>query len=354
MVAQGRNEGSLVLSIVLVTGGSGFIGVHVILQLLAAGHEVRTTIRRPDREADVLAMLREGGAASTAPLSFWTAELTRDEGWRQAIEGCDYVLHVASPVPAYVPHDENELIVPARDGTLRVLRAARDSGIKRVVLTSSFAAIGYGHAHRSEPFDERDWSNLESADAQPYIKSKTLAERAAWEFVAREGAGMELAVINSVMILGPVLGPDFSSSIAIIKALLDGQVPAAPKVHFGLVDVRDVAELHLRAMTAPAARGERFLAVSGEPMSILDMADVLRRNLGERARRMPRFELPDWAVRLAAYGIPRLRAVVPMLGKVRQSSSAKATRRLGWQARSNEEAILASAESLIRLGLVKA
>ncbi|WGD55593.1 aldehyde reductase [Bradyrhizobium sp. CB1650] len=342
------------MSTVLVTGGSGFVGIHAVLQLLAAGHEVRTTVRRPDRQADVLAMLREGGAASPDSLSFFTADLTGDDGWREAVVGCDYVLHVASPLSTSVPKQENEMIIPARDGTLRVLRAAREAGVKRVVVTSSLAAIGYGHPPRELPFDETDWTNLEGADAQPYVKSKTLAERAAWDFIAREGGGLELSVVNPTGIFGPVLGPDFSGSIEIVKSLLDGAMPAVPRVYFGLVDVRDVADLHLRAMTAPEARGERFIAVSGETLSILDIARVLRRELGPAARRVPRVQAPDWVVRLAAHRIQLLRAVVPMLGKVRRSTSAKARRLLGWEPRSNEEAILSTAESLIRLGLVKA
>ncbi|MGA7803529.1 NAD-dependent epimerase/dehydratase family protein, partial [Bradyrhizobium sp.] len=209
------------MSTVLVTGGSGFIAVHIILQLLDAAHEVRTTVRHDGRKADVLAMLRQGGAEAADRLSFVTADLQDDAGWREAVAGCDHVLHVASPLPAHVPDDENELIGPARDGTLRVLRAAREANVKRVVLTSSFAAIGYGHPQQSQPFDETSWTNLAGPDAQPYVKSKTLAERAAWEFVAREGAGLKLAVINPVAVFGPVLGPDFSSSIALIKALLD-------------------------------------------------------------------------------------------------------------------------------------
>ncbi|TCU59166.1 dihydroflavonol-4-reductase [Bradyrhizobium sp. R2.2-H] len=341
------------MSTVLVTGGSGFVGIHVVLQLLAAGHAVRTTVRRPDRRDDVLAMLREGGAAAPETVSFFTADLTADAGWREAIDGCDYVLHVASPLSTSVPKDENEMIVPARDGTLRVLRAAREAGVRRVVITSSLGAIGYGHPAREKPFDETDWTNLDGPGLQPYIKSKTLAERAAWDFIAREGGGLELSVVNPAGIFGPVLGPDFSGSIEIVKSLLDGAMPAVPRVYFGVVDVRDVADLHLRAMTAPEARGERFIAVSGE-MSILDIAKVLRRELGPSARRVPRFQAPDWLVRLAATRIPLLRAVVPMLGRVRHSTSAKARSLLGWEPRSSHEAILATAESLIRLGLVKA
>src|SRR5271156_2778017 len=198
---------------VLVTGGSGFIGGHCILQLLAAGHSVRTTVRKLDREPEVRTLLKRGGADVGGSLSFFAADLTDDAGWAQAVEGCDYVLHVASPFPAGVPKHEDELIVPAREGALRVLRAARTGGVKRVVLTSSFAAIGYGHGPRSTPFDETDWTNPDGKDVLPYIKSKTLAERAAWDFLAREGGALELAVVNPVGVFGPVLGPDYSTSI---------------------------------------------------------------------------------------------------------------------------------------------
>jgi len=340
------------MSTVLVTGGSGFVGVHTILQLLAAGHEVRTTVRHPDRGKDVVAMLCQGGASSFERLSFFTADLVQDTGWREAVAGCDYVLHVASPLLTNLPKDENELIVPARDGTLRVLHAAREAGVKRVVVTSSTAAVAYGHPLQPQPFDETSWTNLDGADVQPYVKSKTLAERAAWDFVAREG-GLELAVVNPVGIFGPVLGPDFSGSIAIVKALPDGAVPAAPKIHFALVDVRDVADLHLRAMTDPAAKGERFIAVAGETMSILDIARVLRTKLGAAGSRTPRFGAPNWLVRLAALRVPLLRAAAPQLGRIRRLSGAKARRLLGWTPRGNEEIIVATAESLLRLGLVK-
>ncbi len=342
------------MSTVLVTGGSGFIGVHTILQLLVAGHQVRTTVRRPERNKDVLAMLHQGNAPSPESVSFFTADLTQDAGWREAVAGCDYVLHVASPLSSNVPRDENEMIIPARDGTLRVLRAARDAGVKRVVITSSMGAIGYGHPPQAQPFDETSWTNLDGDDVFAYVKSKTLAERAAWDFIAKEGGGLELSVINPVGVFGPVLGPDFSGSIDIIRMLLSGAMPAVPRIYFAVVDVRDVADLHLRAMTSPAAHGERFIAVAGEPMSMLDIANLLRRELGSAARRVPRFQAPDWVVRLAAMGVPVLRYAVPMLGKVRRSSSAKAREKLDWTPRRDDEAILATAESLIRLGLVKA
>jgi nucleoside-diphosphate-sugar epimerase len=341
------------MSTVLVTGGSGFIGVHTILQLLAAGHDVRTTVRHPDRSRAVLAMLRQGGAPSTEALSFFTADLTQDAGWPDAVDGCDYVLHVASPLVTYVPDDENELIIPAREGTLRVLRAARAAAVRRVVITSSIGAIAYGHPPQGAPFDETNWTNLGGLDVQPYVKSKTLAERAAWDFVAREGGALELSVINPAGVFGPALGPDFSGSIDIIRALLDGTMPAVPRIYFGLVDVRDVADLHLRAMTSPAAKGERFIAVAGEPMSILEIARVLRRELGSAARRVPRFQAPDWVVRLAARRNPMLCYALPMLGKIRRATSAKAQKVLGWTPRGNDEMIVVTAESLIRLGLLK-
>lgn len=341
------------MSTVLVTGGSGFIGVHTILQLLAAGHQVRTTVRTPDRCKDVLAMLRQGGASSVDEVRFFTADLKSDAGWADAAMGCDYVLHVASPLPLHVPRDENELIIPAREGTLRVLRAARDAGVTRVVVTSSFAAIGYGHQPRSRPFDETDWTNLDGSDVQPYVKSKALAERAAWDFIAREGGGLELSVVNPVGVFGPVLGPDYSGSITIIKMLMDGAMPAAPKIYFGLVDVRDVADLHLRAMTSPAAKGERFIAIAGEIMSLHQIALVLRDRFGASAVRVPRFEAPNWLVCLAALGISQLRDALQQLGRIRPASNRKALEMLGWTPRPNEEIIVATAESLLRLGLVK-
>lgn len=338
---------------VLVTGGSGFIGAHAILQLLAAGHRVRATLRNPGRADEVRAMLRQGGTEATDNLTFFAADLTRDDGWAAAAGGCDHVLHIASPLPAHVPKNEDELIVPAREGTLRVLRAARDAGVKRVVQTSSFAAIGYGHDGRSRPFDETDWTDLAGGSVQPYAKSKTLAERAAWDFIAREGGGLELAVINPVGVLGPVLGADFSTSIMLVQALLAGQAPAVPNIRFGLVDVRDVADLHLRAMTDPAAKGERFLAVAGPSVSLLEIAGVLRARMGEAGRKVPRFALPDWLARLLALGVPQLRAVQPLIGRYCEASGDKARQRLGWTPRPNEEIIVATAESLLKLGLVK-
>jgi nucleoside-diphosphate-sugar epimerase len=269
-----NTQAEATMSAVLVTGGSGFVGSHCILQLLAAGHTVRTTVRNLARASDVRSMLKTGGADSCDKLSFFAADLESDAGWAEATAGCDYVLHVASPIPPTVPKHEDELIVPAREGALRVLRAARDAGVKRVVLTSSFAAIGYGHKQQSAPFDETAWTDVSGHGATAYIKSKTLAERAAWDYVAREG-GVELAAINPVVIFGPVLAPDYSPSIMIVQRMMDGTIPGCPQRWFGIVDVRDVASLHLLAMTHPAARGERFLCTAGDFVPMIEIARVL-------------------------------------------------------------------------------
>ncbi len=339
--------------IVLVTGGSGFVGAHCNLALLAGGHQVRTTVRSPEREAEVRSMLEAAGAQTGDRLSFAQADLNSDAGWTEAVAGCDFVLHVASPFPSGVPKHEDELIVPAREGALRVLRAARGAGVKRVVMTSSFAAIGYGFKESNRTFTEEDWTNVGGEHVSAYAKSKTLAERAAWDFIAQEGGELELAVVNPVAVLGPVLGPDLSTSIQLVQRLLDRGMPALPRLSFGLVDVRDVADLHLRAMSDPAAKGERFLAVAGEPMSIEDVAQVLRARMGEAASHVPTRVLPDWLVRAAALTDPSLKQLVPELGKVKRPVNEKARRVLGWEPRSNEECIVATAESLEGLGLLK-
>ena len=341
------------MSTILVTGGSGFIGCHSILQLLAAGHQVRTTVRNLSREGDVRAMLKEGGTEPGDCVSFIAADLENDAGWSEAVAGCEYVLHVASPFPPNIPNHEDELIVPAREGALRVLRASRDAGIKRVVLTSSFAAIGYGHKPQKTPFNETSWTDPNGDDVLPYVKSKTLAERAAWDFIANEGGDLELSVVNPVGVFGPVLGPDYSTSILLVQRLMDGAVPGCPRLYFGVVDVRDVADLHIRAMTHPNAKGERFLAVAGDFMSIRDIAKVLKDRMGASAKRVPTLQLPDWLVRIAAMRDPAVQQILPELGKMKNATNEKAKRVLGWAPRSNDESIVATAESLVQLGLLK-
>jgi dihydroflavonol-4-reductase len=340
------------MSKVLVTGGSGFLGNWCIVRLLAAGHDVVTTVRDLKRALDVRSMVAAAGGDGDAEIAFFEADLMADAGWAEAVAGCHYVLHVASPFGGSEPAREEDLIAAACEGSLRVLRAARDTGVRRVVLTSSFAAVGYGHPDRSEPFTERDWTDTTQPDVAPYIKSKTLAERAAWDFMASDGGAMELAVINPVGIFGPVSGPDYSSSIDIVRRFLDGSVPAVPRTYFGLVDVRDVAELHLSAMTSPSAAGERFIAVAGGLMSMLDVATVLRNEFGPAAAKVPSRELPDAAVRALGLTSPQMRQIVPQLGKRRLSSNSKARSVLDWRPRPNEEVIVATARSLIERGLV--
>ena len=346
------------MATVLVTGGSGFIGGHALLQLLQAGHELRTTLRDLRREPAVRELLRAtssatAGADAGERLRFFAADLANDAGWAEAVAGCDFVLHLASPFPESIPKHEDELIVPARDGALRVLRAARDAGVKRVVLTSSFAAVGYGHPPQRAPFDETAWSDPDGGEVSAYAKSKTLAERAAWDFIAREGGGLELATVNPVGVFGPALGADYATSILLVQRLLAGALPGCPQLRFGVVDVRDVVDLHLRAMNAPQARGERFLATAGDFMLVRDIALVLKRRLGDAARRVPVRQLPNWLVKLAALRDPAVKQIVPELGRYKNATSAKARRVLGWSPRSSEDALVATAESLLRLGLVK-
>jgi len=329
------------------------VGAHCILQLLDAGYGVRTTVRSLAREADVRGMLATADASAGDRLEFAAADLTSDDGWAQAVAGCDFVLHVASPFPAGAPKHEDELIIPARDGVLRVLRASRDAGVKRVVMTSSFAAIGYGFEDTSRQFTEDSWTDTDGEHVSAYVKSKTIAERAAWDFVGREGGELELAVVNPVVVLGPVLGPDLSASILLVQRLMDRAMPALPRLAFGLVDVRDVADLHLRAMTDPAAKGERFLAAAGDPMTIAEIAQVLRARMGAAGARVPTRVMPDLLVRLAARRDAALKQFVPELGKVKKATSEKAKRVLGWQPRSNEDCIVGTAESLLGLGLLK-
>ncbi|WP_326559761.1 SDR family oxidoreductase [Micromonospora sp. NBC_01796] len=332
--------------LVLVTGGSGFVGAHCIRQLLRQGHRVRTTVRTPSREQAVRAMVEPD-----ADVSFAVVDLNSDVGWAKAAEGCDAVLHVASPFPGSAPKHPDELIVPAREGTLRALRAARDAGVRRTVLTSSFAAIGYGHRDYDRVFSEADWSDPDGSELITYSRSKLVAERAAWDFVDREGGGMELAVINPVGILGPALGPDLSVYVEVIEQLLNGKLPLLPRLNWGVVDVRDVADLHVRAMVEPAAAGQRFVATAGTT-SLPRIASLLRARLGPAAGRVPARTVPDWAVRLSARMSPRFATVVPDLGVVREASSAKAREALGWQPRPIDDTILDTVSSLAGLGLL--
>ncbi|MGC4864814.1 SDR family oxidoreductase [Micromonospora sp. DT53] len=331
---------------VLVTGGSGFLGAHAIVQLLEQGYTVRTTVRSLKREADVRAMVAAGGAEAGDRLTLVEADLGADAGWTAAVDGVDHVLHVASPFPAQAPKNEDELIIPARDGTLRVLRAARDANVRRVVLTSSFAAIGYGHPDEG-PFDETVWTDTD-APIRPYIKSKTIAEQAAWDFVQREGNGMELVVINPTGIFGPALGPDYSGSLGLVEAMLDGRLPFLPDTRFGVADVRDVAALHILAMTDSRAAGERFIAAGGYS-SFADIARVLRDGMGPEAEKVPTRRIPTWLLKTLAVGVKPLRELSADAGVRREPALGKGVRTLGWKTRPTTDTILDTARSLIAL-----
>jgi nucleoside-diphosphate-sugar epimerase len=338
---------------VLVTGGSGFIAGHCILQLLEQGYLVRATVRSLDREAAVRAVLADAGASIVDNLTFARADLTKDDGWAEAVEGCDFVLHVASPVhPGHV-ENENDLIAPAREGTLRVLRSARDGGVKRVVLTSAFHAVGFGHPHNDHVFTEDDWTVLDGPGVDAYGKSKTLAERAAWNFVADEGGGLELTTILPVAVMGPAMGNEVSGSNGIVQRMLAGKLPAYPNVYIPIVDVRDVAAAHVAAMTAPGAAGERILVASDQPaMAMKQIGAILRAHFGEAAGKVPTRTMPDLVVRIAARFNPEFRPIAADLRFVKKVSNQKARQLLGVNPRDPEQAITAAAESLITKSLI--
>ncbi|MFC3158927.1 Nucleoside-diphosphate-sugar epimerase [Chryseobacterium arachidis] len=314
---------------VLVTGGTGFLGVHTVLQLLQQGYEVRTTLRSLTKKDSIIKALEEGGITDFSHLSFFEADLTSDNNWDQAVKGCDYVLHVASPFPAQDPKDENELIIPARDGALRVLKASRDAGVKRVVLTSSFAAVGYSINIENHIFTEKDWTDA-NTELPAYIKSKTVAEKSAWEFIEKEGNGLELSVINPVGIFGPALGGITSASLDIaVSGILNGNLDTTPPFTMGVVDVRDVADIHIKAMLHPDASGERFIATAEGVMSFYDVAELFKKERPQYTSDMKNLE---------------------PIGKefYKEMSNEKAKSVLHWNPRSREEALLASADSVMK------
>lgn len=334
-------------SIVLVTGGSGYIAGFLIRQLVQEGWTVHTTVRSLEREAALRTLLQ----VDDRRLRVFAADLLGDAGWAEAVQGCTHVAHLASPLPRGVPKDADELVVPAREGALRVLRAARDAGVRRFVMTSSVAAIAYGRGRGEHHFTEADWT-VPGPQTTPYILSKTLAERAARDWMAREGGAMEFCSINPSVVLGPVWSGDYSSSVTIVKMMLDGRMSRCPDIGFGIVDVRDVADLHLRALVAPGLAGERFIA-SGRFMKLIEIAGVLRRGLADGAQRVPTGGVPDWLVRIAANFSPVARAVVGELGSVRHQDASHALAVLGWKTRAEEDSILDTARALIALKLVR-
>jgi dihydroflavonol-4-reductase len=336
---------------VLVTGGSGYLGSWCAIELLRRGYRVRTTVRDLAREPQV----RSAIGSQVDPgdrLTVLAADLLGDEGWTEAVQGCDCVLHVASPFPPQQPKDPDELIVPAREGTLRVLSASLDAGVERIVVTSSVAAVTGGRRSGPGPLTERDWSDPDNLKMTPYARSKTIAELAAWDFMRERGAAEKLATVNPGAIIGPVLSNDRSYSLEAIERLLRG-MPGLPRIGFSFVDVRDVADLEIRAMTAPEAGGERFIAVT-QFLWMAEVAAVLRERLGEAATKVPTRSVPSLLVRTMALFDPSIRSVVGQLGRKTELSSEQAKARLEWSPRPLEDTIAECAQSLLDQGVVKA
>jgi dihydroflavonol-4-reductase len=335
---------------VLVTGGTGFLGGWCAGELLRRGYTVRTTVRNLQRADDVRASCATAGVGAGDRLSIVAADLSADEGWADAVAGCDYVLHVASPFPPVQPKDPDELIGPARDGALRVLGASLDAGVQRIVLTSSVAAVRHGRAPSADvPYDEADWTNPDDLRRTPYTRSKTIAERAAWDHVRAAGAESRLATVNPGAIIGPALSDDRSFSLQVIERLLNG-MPAMPRLGFTFVDVRDVADLHIRAMTDPAAGGERFLAVD-RFLWMQDVGRILREHLGAAAAKVPTRKAPDLLIRVMGLFDPSVRTIVGDLGQAPIYSAEKARTVLGWKPRPIEDSITDTAGSLLERGL---
>lgn len=333
---------------VLVTGGTGFVAIHSILQLLNRGYQVRTTVRSLNSRDKIFEMLKNGGITDFSQLEFIETDLTSDKNWNEAMIGCQYVLHIASPIFLRLPKNEDEMIRPAVDGTLRVLKAARDSGVKRVVMTSNFGAVGYSHKEKNSLITEESWTDPNEKGLSTYNKSKVLAEKAAWDFIEKKGGALELSVINPMGIFGPSLNEDLSSGFELLKKLLDGSMKAIPDIRLGIVDVRDVAELHILAMEKPQAKGERFLALSGGTMSLMEIVKLLKEKMPYVTTKAPAKSLPTFIIRLSSIFNDQAKAILPLVGINRNASNKKAKTILGWVPRTNEEAVTASVISLIK------
>jgi nucleoside-diphosphate-sugar epimerase len=336
---------------VLVTGAAGFIASHCLIALHRGGYALRGTLRSLSRRDELLAVL-ERAAGEPVPVTCVEADLLRDDGWNEAVRGCAGVLHVASPLPRVLPRDPDALIRPAREGALRVLRAASAAGVPRVVMTSSTAAICYGRGQIQRPFTESDWSDPDSRDNSNYTRSKTHAERAAWDFVRQSAPRLELVTVNPGAVLGPVLESDYGTSAEIVLKLLNGDFPGIPDFDFPIVDVRDVAATHLAALEAPGAAGRRFLCVSGN-MNMHEIATVLRAHVPEYAKKIPKRELPHWLVRVASLFDPVTRAVVFELGIRRECDASAARAQLGFKPLPVAQSVRDTADSLIAQGLIR-
>lgn len=339
---------------VLVTGGTGFLGAHIILQLLQKGYNVGTTLRSISSKNKVIDTLKSNDITTFDNLAFVEADLSKDDNWDVAMKGCDYVLSVASPVFFNIPKDENEMIRPAVEGIVRILKAARNANVKRVVMTSNFGAVGFSNKNSKTVTTEADWTDPEEKGLSVYEKSKLLAERAAWDFIKKEGGNLEFATINPVAMLGPSLSAHISGSFGIIEHLLDGSMKAVPNIPLNIVDVRDVADLHIRAMTNPNANGERFIASADGQISMPEIAALLKNKYPSITGKVPIETLPDSVIYSNASTNKQAETTALLMRMSRNVGNEKAKKILAWTPfANNEEAILASLNSMIKYELIK-
>ena len=332
-----------------MTGGTGFIGLHCLQQLLDKGYKVRTTIRSESRKQEVMEAMKKH-SSNCENLEFFIADLLSDDGWSEAVTGSKYVLHVASPFFLGEPENEDVFIKPAVEGTLRVLKACADSDVQKGVLTSSFAAVGDGHSREKEVYTEEDWSSVDG-EISPYAKSKTLAEKAAWEFVENleESKKFELTVINPVAVTGPMLTSDIGSSNDFLLKLISGSMPACPKIHMGYIDVRDVAKAHIFSMTEEKTNGERII-VSENEMFFAEVGKTLNE---AGFKKSPTKEMPNFLVKIMSLFVGELKTLLSALNRKGDIDKTKAKSFFNWDYISTEQSVTETARQLQDMGLTK-
>lgn len=339
---------------VLVTGGSGFVGMQIILQLLKKSYKVKATLRSLKNEHKVIETLKANGITSLENLSFVEAELTNDRNWAEAMQGCTYVLSVASPVFFEIPKDEKEAIRPAVEGIRRILTSAKQAGVRRVVMTSNFGAVGFSQTDKSRQTTEEDWTDIDVRGLSVYEKSKTLAEKAAWDFIRNEGGSLEFVTINAVAIFGPSIDAHISGSFHLLTNLLNGSMKVVPNIPLNVIDVRDVADLHIRAMTIPEAKGQRFIATADGQITLPEIAALLKSEMPEVSEKVSSRKLPDFIVKIAALFNAQAKQGVMFLKMNRNVSNAKAKKVLGWKPIATQEnAVLEAVKSMVKYGLIK-
>ncbi|TCD11031.1 aldehyde reductase [Pedobacter frigidisoli] len=339
---------------VLVTGGNGFVGMQIVYQLLKKGYSVRTTVRNLKSADKVKEALKNNGITSFENLSYAEAELTRDENWALAMEGCKYVLSVASPVFFDKPKNEEEAILPARDGILRILRFAKKAGVKRVVMTSNFGAVGFTQTDNKRITTEKDWTDTNNKSVSVYEKSKTLAEKAAWDFIKTAGGNLEFTTINPVAILGPSLDAHVSGSFFLLQNLLTGKFKVVPNIPLNIVDVRDVADLHIRAMETPEANGHRFIATAEGQISLPEIAVLLKNKRKEISEKVSLKKLPNWVLAVSSIFSHQAKEGLLFTKMNRNISNQKAKETLGWKPIATQEAaILEAVDTMIKYNLIK-